>query len=112
MKKLLSGFVVLMIVSVAHAQDSKYDNREAFNPIFYPQSGNDFRSGSGEPGPKYWQNRADYKISATLDTGMHRVTAEVEITYTNNSSDNLRFLWMQLDQNIYKQDSRASATTT
>src|SRR6185369_413814 len=47
-----------------------------------------------------------------LDTSMHRVTAEVEINYTNNSPDNLRFLWLQLDQNIYRQDSRASATTT
>jgi hypothetical protein len=85
-----------------------YDSKEAFNPQFYPYPGNDFRSASGEPGPRYWQNRADYKIEATLDTSTHGVKGSVEITYINNSPDNLKFLWLQLDQNIYKKDSRAS----
>jgi hypothetical protein len=89
-----------------------YDHRKAFDPNFYPQSGNDYRSAGGQPGPKYWQNRADYKINCSLDTGLHKVSGEVEITYTNNSPDNLKFLWLQLDQNIYKQNSRGSATTT
>ncbi|TMI97272.1 MAG: M1 family metallopeptidase [Bacteroidetes bacterium] len=91
---------------------SKYNNHEAFDPLFYPPSANDYRTGSGEPGPKYWQNRADYKINCTLDTGLHRVTGEVEIIYSNNSPSNLKFLWLQVDQNIYRNDSRASATTT
>ncbi len=91
---------------------SVFDHREAFNPQFYPYPGNDFRSASGEPGPRYWQNRADYKVVASLDTGKHVVSGNVEIYYTNNSPDNLKFLWLQLDQNIYKKDSRASATTT
>src|SRR5215216_3439604 len=90
----------------------QYDHRKAFDPNFYPQTGNDYRSASGEPGPKYWQNRADYKINCTLDTGLHKISGEVEINYTNNSPDNLKFLWLQLDQNIYKEESRASATTT
>jgi hypothetical protein len=93
-------------------QQTKFDNREVFNPQFYPYPGNDFRSASGEPGPKYWQNRADYKINATLDTVLHKVSGEVELNYTNNSPDNLKFLWLQMDQNIYRKDSRASATTT
>jgi hypothetical protein len=96
---------------VVFAQSS-YDAKEAFNPQFYPYPGNDVRSASGEPGPKYWQNRADYKINCTLDTTQHSVSGEVELTYTNNSPDNLKFLWLQLDQNIYKKDSRGSATTT
>lgn len=91
---------------------NKYDQRKAFDPQFYPVAANEYRSASGEPGPKYWQNRADYKIACTLDTTNHSVTGTVEITYTNNSPDNLKFLWLQLDQNIYKQESRASATTT
>ena len=89
-----------------------YDHRKTFDPNFYPQSGNDYRSASGEPGPKYWQNRADYKINCTLNTELHKVSGEVELTYTNNSPDNLKFLWLQLDQNIYKENSRGSATTT
>jgi hypothetical protein len=47
-----------------------------------------------------------------LDTANHGINGSVEITYTNNSPDKLKFLWLQLDQNIYKKDSRASATTT
>ncbi len=103
---LLMGQVIFIFAQ------SKFDNKEAFNPQFYPYPGNDYRSASGEPGPKYWQNKADYKITATLDTGLHKVSGDVEITYTNNSPDNLKFLWLQMDQNIYKKDSRASATTT
>jgi hypothetical protein len=118
MKKIALSIISCFFLFVIFAQDaketkeSKYNNREAFDPLFYPQAGNDYRSGSGEPGPKYWQNRADYKISCTLDTGLHRITGEVEIIYTNNSPDNLHFLWLQADQNIYRNDSRASATTT
>jgi len=111
MKKIVCLFVSNVLVLIVIAQ-TKYDHRKAFDPNFYPQTGNDYRSASGEPGPKYWQNKADYKITATLDTLIHKITGDVEITYTNNSPDNLKFLWLQLDQNIYKQSSRGSATTT
>lgn len=112
MKKLLSVLFLSVTVLFASAQESKYDNKEAFYPQFYPYTGNDYRSASGEPGPKYWQNRADYRINATLDTAAHKVIGDVEITYTNNSPDNIKFLWLQLDQNIYRVDSRGSATST
>lgn len=112
MKKILLFLSAFLLSYAIIAQEGKYDHKEAFNPQFYPYPGNDYRSASGEPGPKYWQNRADYKINCTLDTGRHSVTGEVEISYTNNSPDNLKFLWVQLDQNIYRKDSRASATTT
>jgi hypothetical protein len=111
MKKFFCSLTVLLITVLSFAQ-SAYDAREAFNPQFYPYPGNDFRSASGEPGPKYWQNHADYKINCTLDTSRHTVSSDVELSYTNNSPDNLKFLWLQLDQNIYKKDSRGSATTT
>lgn len=112
MKRITSVIVAVVAMFVSYSQESKYDHHETFNPVFYPQSGNDYRSASGEPGPKYWQNRADYKINCTLDPDNHRVTAQVEISYTNSSPDDLRFLWLQVDQNIYRKDSRASATTT
>jgi len=112
MKKVLLSILGFSLVIIIYAQDSTYNHREAFHPQFYPYPGNAFRSASGEPGPRYWQNRADYKINATLDTSTHKVNGEVEITYTNNSPDNLKFLWLQLDQNIYRRDSRGSATTT
>ncbi|MES1215965.1 MAG: M1 family metallopeptidase, partial [Bacteroidota bacterium] len=103
--------LLLFINSFGQINSSVYDNHEAFSPQFYPYPGNDFRSASGEPGSRYWQNRADYKINCTLNTETHGINGEVEITYTNNSPDNLKFLWLQLDQNIYKKDSRGSATT-
>ncbi len=111
MKKLILLQAALFVVIGLFAQ-SKYDHKEAFNPQFYPYPGNDYRSASGEPGPKYWQNKVDYKINCTIDTVLHRVSGEVEINYTNNSPDQLKFLWLQMDQNIYKKDSRGSATTT
>ncbi len=111
MKKILLIILANSFFIVGFAQN-KYDHRKAFDPQFYPQTGNEFRSAGGEPGPKYWQNRADYSINCTLDTIAHSVNGTTEITYTNNSPDNLKFLWLQLDQNIYKEGSRGSATTT
>ena len=111
MKKLCLLAVTNCFLLIGFSQ-SKFDHKKLFDPQFYPVAPNDYRSASGEPGPKYWQNRADYKIACTLDTAQHKVSGTVEITYTNNSPDNLKFLWLQLDQNIYKQESRGSATTT
>ena len=67
---------------------------------------NGVRSGSGAPGAQYWQQRVDYVIRATLDTAAKLLTGDETITYTNNSSDTLRYLWLQLDQNLYTGDSR------
>src|SRR6266581_2196008 len=66
------------------------------------------REGSGQPGPRYWQQRADYVIRAALDTAAHTITGRETIRYTNNSPDTLRHLWLQLDQNIYRTDSRGA----
>jgi hypothetical protein len=90
---------------------SKYDQHKVFTPLFYPANGNEFREASGTPGPKYWQNRADYKLNVTLDTAKHQVSGTTQITYTNNSPDPLAFLWLQVEQNIYREDSRGEATS-
>jgi hypothetical protein len=111
MKKILI-FIVTLVSVISIAAQSKYNHREAFHPFFYPYPGTVFRSAGGEPGPKYWQNKANYQINAALNADDHSVTGTVLLNYTNNSPDDLRFLWLQLDQNIYKEDSRGSATTT
>ncbi len=85
---------------------SIYDYVEAFNPIFYQNNGNEYRSASGKPGPKYWQNSVDYKIQAHLNDQTDRITATVTMEYTNNSPDELEFIWLQLDQNMFSQDGR------
>lgn len=90
---------------------SNYDPHELFGPYFFRTNGNDIRSASGQPGPKYWQNRADYLIRASLNEQDTTVDGEVTINYTNNSPDRLDFLWLQLDQNLFRSDSRGAATT-
>jgi Peptidase family M1 domain len=70
---------------------------------------NAYRTASGAPGPQYWQQRADYTITATLDTATKRIRGTVSIRYTNNSPDTLRFVWLQLDQNLYRNLSKGSA---
>jgi hypothetical protein len=70
---------------------------------------NSFRSASGAPGPNYWQQRADYTIAAALDTTQRRISGTVTIRYTNNSPDTLDFVWLQLDQNLYRSGSKGSA---
>lgn len=71
---------------------------------------NEYRSGSGAPGPKYWQQRADYVISAELDDNTQRITGTETITYFNNSPDVLTYLWLQVDQNIYEKKNMTAMT--
>ena len=67
------------------------------------------REGSGRPGPRYWQQRADYAIRATLDTASHSLRGDETIRYGNNSPDTLRYIWLQLDQNLFADGSRGAA---
>src|SRR6478735_6288251 len=105
-------FLLGMVTAIySNAQTSNYDQHEAFAPMFYTMYGDDVRAADGTPGPKYWQNRADYNIDAKLDDSLQSIASTVQITYTNNSPQTLPFVWLQLDQNIYNQQSRAVAAT-
>ncbi len=66
---------------------------------------NEYRTAAGAPGHNYYQQKADYKISLTIDDATQKLTGEETITYTNNSPDQLEYLWLQLDQNLYAQNS-------
>jgi hypothetical protein len=68
---------------------------------------NVYRSGNGAPGPQYYQQQADYVMDITLDDANARLYGEETITYTNNSPDELEYLWVQLDQNVRAQDSKS-----
>lgn len=92
----------------ANAPATNYDYHELWKPFFYTKNGNDVRAADGQPGPKYWQNRADYKLSATLHDETNEVVGSEILTYTNNSPQKLDFIWMQLDQNLFKLDSRGN----
>ena len=109
--KLLFFFSFILIGSFSFAQNEKsvYDQHDLFNPNFYPSSVNEYRAADGEPGPEYWTNKASYKINATLDPTKDAITGSVIITYTNNSPQQLPFLWLYLDQNLFNLSSRGQA---
>ncbi|HZS09673.1 MAG TPA: M1 family metallopeptidase [Blastocatellia bacterium] len=73
---------------------------------------NDYRSASGAPGHRYWQQKADYDIDVELDDANQRIIGSEKITYTNNSPDTLTYLWLQLDQNLFRADSDTQLTQT
>ena len=90
-------------------QVSRYNYHDVFSPFFYTINGTNTRSASGQPGFEYWQNRADYILSVKLNEANSEITGTSTITYTNNSPDKMSFLWVNLDQNLFKDDSRGNA---
>jgi hypothetical protein len=70
-----------------------------FRPLDLPTP-NEFRSASGRPGAKYWQQRADYRIAATLDPSRNEVRGSETIHYVNHSPDSLAYLWLFVEQNL------------
>src|SRR5699024_1084315 len=97
---------VFFTLSVLHAQtESKYDYKEAFATDFYKNNGTIYRSASGKPGPEYWQNYANYTIKARLDTVNNEIIGSLEMEYINNSTDEMDFIWLHLDQNLFNPKS-------
>jgi Peptidase family M1 domain len=115
MKKLKYLFLSVLFVSVGvFAQEDKQPDRkpghinankfkELYDEFATP---NMFRTGSGAPGPAYYQQQADYKMNIELHDEKKTLTGYETITYTNNSPDELKFLWVQLDQNMRAKDSK------
>jgi hypothetical protein len=105
MKKLLMlGFSVMAMVATSIAQDIR-NNPTSNHGNKFEQLGtilptpNEYRTASGAPGPKYWQQRADYDIKATLDEKNLMLHGAETVTYFNNSPDVLTYIWLQLDEN-------------
>jgi hypothetical protein len=73
---------------------------------------NTFRTASGAPGKDYFQNRADYDIKVELDDANQKIIGTETVTYHNNSTDELPFIWLQLDQNLFAKGSTGSVTRT
>ncbi len=107
-KPLMAVAVTLSLQVTAQNDAPKYSYTEAFKPLYH-NNGTVTRSASGQPGHQYWQNSADYVLNANLNETNNEISGSAEITYTNNSFDNLGFLWLQLDQNLFKKDSRGNA---
>ena len=84
-----------------HTNNNKF--KQLYDEFSTP---NMFRSASGAPGPAYYQQQADYKMDIELDDDNAKLSGNETITYTNNSPDALKYLWVQLDQNMRAKDSK------
>ncbi|GAB5475987.1 MAG: M1 family metallopeptidase [Maribacter sp.] len=104
-------FVFTAVLSAQEEEKVKepgHTNQSKFQQLYEEfATPNTFRSASGAPGPDYYQQQADYVMDIELDDANHKIYGEETITYTNNSPDDLEYLWVQLDQNIRTKDSKA-----
>lgn len=97
----LSFFSVLIF-----AQNPEKINKNKFRQLYYElPTPNNFRTATGEPGHEYWQQKVDYNIELTLDDENQKITGKETITYKNNSPNTLKYVWLQLDQNIRQKNS-------
>ncbi len=90
-------------------RESGHTNRSKFKQMYEEfATPNTYRSASGAPGPDYYQQQADYKMNIELDDKNAKIYGTETITYTNNSPDDLEFLWIQLDQNVRTKDTKSA----
>ena len=106
---ILSVLISVVGFSQQNTQESKdkgHINTNKFRQMYQEfSSPNMFRTATGAPGPAYYQQQADYKMDIELDDRNKKIYGSESITYTNNSPDDLEYLWVQLDQNVRKKDS-------
>ncbi|HEX5154538.1 MAG TPA: M1 family metallopeptidase [Parafilimonas sp.] len=103
--------IIFSIIVSASLHAQLPNSQKLFIPDYNDPGATIYRSAKGVPGPGYWQNTASYLIHATLSEKDTTVSGDVTITYTNNSPDQLDYLWLQLDQNIFRPSSRSVAAT-
>ncbi|HIB36467.1 M1 family metallopeptidase [Mesonia sp.] len=109
-------FALFSLVAIAQDEEQKEEepqqghiNQNKFRQLYQEFSTpNQYRTASGAPGPAYYQNTADYEMDITLDDKNQKLYGEETITYTNNSPDQLTYLWVQLDQNVRAKDSKSA----
>src|SRR5204863_10028787 len=104
MKKLLSVIFTMMAVSVVISQNTQNNSGSNHGNKFEQMGGsfptpNEYRTASGAPGPKYWQQRCDYDIKCELDEPNLKLNGSETISYFNNSPDVLTYLCLQMDEN-------------
>lgn len=104
---LVSGLVSAQQTTKKFDQEDKFRQLEEILP-----TPNGYRTASGAPGSKYWQQRANYDIAVSLDDQKQTITGSETITYFNHSPDTLKYVWVQLDNNIFAPDSDANLTKT
>src|SRR5437868_3643743 len=117
MRKLMFCTTALFIFYATQAQNIK-NNPGSNHGNRFEQLGtilpgpNEYRTASGAPGPKYWQQRCDYDITCELDEPNRRLNGKETITYYNNSPDVLTYLWIQLDENQHSAKNNSGYQTS
>ena len=117
MKKLLLLILLSATIFTSYSQDiknnpgSNHGNRFEQLGTILPTP-NEYRTASGAPGPKYWQQRCDYDIVCELDEPNRKLTGKETLTYYNNSPDNLSYLWLQLDENEHSSVNNSGYQTS
>ncbi len=117
MKQLFSIFLLASVGLCSHAQDvknnpgSNHGNRFEQLGTILPTP-NEYRTASGAPGSKYWQQRCDYDIVCELDEPNRKLTGKETLTYYNNSPDVLTYLWLQLDENQHSTTNNSGFETS
>ena len=110
-RNLVAFLLVLISITFAFGQ-SKSKPSDKFRQLNEDQlpTPNEQRTGSGAPGTKYWQQRANYVIDVELDDVNQRIIGKETVTYKNMSPDTLNYIWLQVDQNLYAKDSDTQST--
>ena len=108
------SLLVVLLFNVAYGQpfpNKKYGQEDKFRQLeeILPTP-NGYRSAAGEPGPDYWQQKIDYNIDVTLNDADQTIHGSESIRYHNLSPHTLRYIWVQLDANIFSPDSAANKT--
>ena len=99
-----AAIALLLAAAPAVLDAQSVADTSAFRALALPTP-NPYRSAGGQPGPAYWQNRASYAIEATLDTATYELRGTERILYENHSPDPLAFLWLQVEQNMFRPGS-------
>lgn len=100
-------FTLPTFAQTNYNSNSRFEQLESTLP-----TPNSYRTASGSPGKDYWQQRADYDIKVELDDVNRKITGIETITYYNNSPDELSYLWIQLDQNLFEKNSASKTAAT
>jgi|CXWL01.1.fsa_nt_gi hypothetical protein len=114
MKNFISCLLIAVCLSTTTSAQNIYNNPNSNHGNKFEQMGgtfptpNEYRTASGAPGPKYWQQRCDYDIKCELDEKNLKLNGSETVTYFNNSPDLLTYLWLQLDENQHSNSNNAN----
>ncbi|MBE2231109.1 MAG: M1 family peptidase [Chitinophagaceae bacterium] len=118
MKQRFYLFLFLALLTTQVPAQNIYNNPNSNHGNKFEQLGgilptpNEYRTASGAPGPKYWQQRVDYDIKCELDEKNLKLNGSETVTYFNNSPDELVYLWLQLDENQHSSVNNANYQTS